>query len=749
MSMRAAPSIDRVRLQVCDSVLVTVLMAKSCTKKRATPQVADGLQPALNDLVVGSDARKKAKTVPSADDQTRRSSRANKGSGGQIAQLQNIERIQTQAVARVSPMDVATANEPRNPLAPPSDKQLPQRKTRRSNGRAEEKIPSDAPVRAPTASVGGNTLLRPTRQVPIPGSRYGFRLPTPAADSATSCGDSTVPHRSASAIQSSRQSSTHPASRGRSATPVSRGGTPITMPTPPVPLRSSQIVQRAYNSQTRQLSRTFSVRDLNTASQPQNFFDQDVSVPAPPPYYHAGEDGDTECVDDHDSFPSQRGKFPISGDTDIDDISPDEDERTAEAALHTPEPDSRSQGANVNSVNSRASTPELGQFYHGEDNQDSRALPATRPADSQIDPALLAISEQHHGEDSDVVRAYHQRNGFPHVPAPERLRAIRDQQQPSSGIAVSMPAQDVACGVAQSSQLPPESTGPPTTVLLTADGELTGHPTKLRSYPNKFREVIERAKLIAQCDSATKNPFPSRSTFLDIMSGEIFNEALVECTNTPPGYWPNYRSQLGILLWESLMTWRSTIKAKAREVLPRFYDVGAHCTEAENQSQSQALIKGAMFLRDGVDNEGSTNNMAHPALAALVSDFFYSSSSIGAVFPEVFSREVPRVAVCLAATALRAALDEYTQTGIRQDRPFEYGTYSKIFAGFLDMQHQIDQHPRHAAKTRELRVAWASAGRCETARRNVLPASTHPKDRMKTQLQPVIAFSDEFHVILD
>ena len=62
---------------------------------------------------------------------------------------------------------------------------------------------------------------------------------------------------------------------------------------------------------------------------------------------------------------------------------------------------------------------------------------------------------------------------------------------------------------------------------------------------------------------------------------------------------------------------------------------------------------------------------------------------------------------------LRAALDKYTQTGARQDRQFEYGTYSKVFAGFLDMQHQIDQNSKHAAKTRELRVAWASAGRYE------------------------------------
>ncbi|KAI5982138.1 hypothetical protein EDC04DRAFT_2616905 [Pisolithus marmoratus] len=189
-------------------------------------------------------------------------------------------------------------------------------------------------------------------------------------------------------------------------------------------------------------------------------------------------------------------------------------------------------------------------------------------------------------------------------------------------------------------------------VVLTADGRLTGHLMKLCSYLNKFWEVIEHAKLIAQCDSTTKNPFPPCSTFLDILSGEIFNEALVKCTNTPPGYWPNYCSQLGILLWELLMMWQSMIKVKAHEVLPQFYDVRAHCTEAENQLQSQALIKGAMFLRDGIDSEGSTNNMAHPALAALVMDFFYSPLSIGSVFPEVFSCEVPRVAMCLVATAV-------------------------------------------------------------------------------------------------
>ena len=54
---------------------------------------------------------------------TRRSSRPTKGSGGQLAQLQRIERIQMEQaamtkVSHAAQLDVSTANEPVNPMAP-------------------------------------------------------------------------------------------------------------------------------------------------------------------------------------------------------------------------------------------------------------------------------------------------------------------------------------------------------------------------------------------------------------------------------------------------------------------------------------------------------------------------------------------------------------------------------------------------------------------------------------------------------
>ena len=51
--------------------------------------------------------------------------------------------------------------------------------------------------------------------------------------------------------------------------------------------------------------------------------------------------------------------------------------------------------------------------------------------------------------------------------------------------------------------------------------------------------------------------------------------------------------------------------------------------------------------------QGHTNNLVHPALSGLIIDFFYSgTSSVGQLFPEVFTAEVPRIAVAVSATAV-------------------------------------------------------------------------------------------------
>ncbi|KAG6372401.1 hypothetical protein JVT61DRAFT_7874 [Boletus reticuloceps] len=334
-------------------------MARASANKCTTLQGADEFDsaPQLNDPAPSSNIRKKAKMLPSNAGQACRLSRVNRGSGGQIAQLQNLEHIQTQTIARVTPMDVATANEPINPFALPSEP--PKQKGHTGRKVLPFEMPTYiSPISVPVSS---NVLPGPTCQVSNPGSQYSFSVPSPAPGSTnsrgssavlpTSCGTSSVPSsalaaptshhdsvhnplRSSSATSVSQSGSVAPMSRGFSAAPVSHGGahTPstITVPTSPVPLRALQIAHRSYNSQTRTLSRTFSIHDINAWSQAQQ-----LSAPAPPPYnHHADEDGNTESDDDHDDITLQTTKFRSYHDPSIDEISPDEDERTAEAALH-------------------------------------------------------------------------------------------------------------------------------------------------------------------------------------------------------------------------------------------------------------------------------------------------------------------------------------------------------------------------------------------------------------------------------
>lgn len=111
----------------------------------------------------------------------------------------------------------------------------------------------------------------------------------------------------------------------------------------------------------------------------------------------------------------------------------------------------------------------------------------------------------------DVVEEHHRQNGFPRAPDPQRLRDIRSgHQDPTS------------C-----SHDPPLSEAPVSDVPMSMPpGELTGSATKFRSYPHKFREVIERAKQLAQCEAAL-DPFPIKALFLD-KSAMYITEAIAE-----------------------------------------------------------------------------------------------------------------------------------------------------------------------------------------------------------------------------
>ncbi|KAG9309722.1 hypothetical protein JVU11DRAFT_10398 [Chiua virens] len=309
-------------------------------------------------------------------------------------------------------------------------------------------------------------------------------------------------------------------------------------------------------------------------------------VALPPYYHHANIDNDDTEPDDefifHRAHICELEKHLEPG---IDKISPDEDDRAAEAALGDP-------------VQERDTSDQHKLYHEEEDAQFGNANP--RFNDSLI----------------------------------ERLRLIRDQQQltiRNSGSAAGNTEITIAAISGHSQAAAQDGTFPSPLNLHF----LTCHPLKFLVKLFSDMRTFLQASLFYMIHSA------SWYAHLETI--------LIELTT--------------IQLWEALMTWRSTIKSKACEIVPQFYDVGSTHDVVHNQLQASMLIKGAEFLRNGIDDKGSTNNMAHLALAALITGFFYLVLSLNSVFPEVFLHEIPKVAMCLVATVLWAALDEYTQTG--------------------------------------------------------------------------------------
>ncbi|KAF8546899.1 hypothetical protein OG21DRAFT_1527533 [Imleria badia] len=180
---------------------------------------------------------------------------------------------------------------------------------------------------------------------------------------------------------------------------------------------------------------------------------------------------------------------------------------------------------------------------------------------------------------------------------------------------------------------------------------------------------------------------------------EYIDEAIVERRDRSlvisKGWWPHHALGITRLLWEDLGNWRSWDPENWRE---------------RNIEIAKGLLgSGGLFMRDGYDNKGHINNLAHPALLGLIINFFYTSpASVGKLFPEVFSTEVLRVTVAIAAMVLKVVLDEVAAG--QGEVNFRVNTYLPVYSEILSLMNKCDTNDIHCAKTKVLRKRWAGLG---------------------------------------
>ena len=193
------------------------------------------------------------------------------------------------------------------------------------------------------------------------------------------------------------------------------------------------------------------------------------------------------------------------------------------------------------------------------------------------------------------------------------------------------------------------------------------------------------------------------------------------------------------------MMWQSTIKAKAHEYVMQHYPLGTNRSCKENLVNVQELICRVMFVRDGVEpdvrppafcitlkynlfcrvpqetwhlqlllvsfSNFSTQETLHSPVSFQKFSHRKSLNLLSALQQQPWVLVFYSISYWCYLSQLQAVINKYTITGVRQDHPFEYNTYSKVFMQFLGMQAKIDTNSKHAMITRSLRIHWATTGR--------------------------------------
>ncbi|KAG1899092.1 uncharacterized protein F5891DRAFT_1189906 [Suillus fuscotomentosus] len=269
----------------------------------------------------------------------------------------------------------------------------------------------------------------------------------------------------------------------------------------------------------------------------------------------------------------------------------------------------------------------------------------TRPSDFEFHHSDDAMNEP--TKPDDVLQRHHKKNECPRLPDPAMLGLIHCQEtQPIN-------AKSRNSGVKANK------------VKLAKSKELTEGPklTQLGWYPPQWKTFLEEVKAECCAQHAIENAFLDSIKDLPLSVTEALTTSLVEWleagNEVEAGIWPNHKTDMAKLLYEDLSTWRSNLKKIAISIMPSMYnlipsaEVPPQARTAWVENTATELLDKSLFLRNGVDELGKTNNAAHPALKAAAITFFYTGSyCIAHRRPDIFKEELPLQSLALVCTAV-------------------------------------------------------------------------------------------------
>ncbi|KAG1847694.1 hypothetical protein DFJ58DRAFT_730105 [Suillus subalutaceus] len=246
--------------------------------------------------------------------------------------------------------------------------------------------------------------------------------------------------------------------------------------------------------------------------------------------------------------------------------------------------------------------------------------------------------------------------------------------------------------------------------------------TQLGWYGPRWKNFLEVTKSECRAQHAIENPFPKLAKDLTCSINEILMASLVEWLEggqqVEEGIWPDRKHDMAKLLYEDLSTWRSDLKKTVASIVPSMYDLipPSHVPPQQRaawvEEAATELLKDAIFLRNGVDENGKTENASHPVLREASISFFYTGSyRVARRRPEVFQKSLLLECLALVCTAVNCVLDGFAKNGSGKSFPkFTAKEYSSLYTAMLTNLESIMRDPYHGPKlARQLR-SWAAAG---------------------------------------
>ncbi|KIK18408.1 hypothetical protein PISMIDRAFT_14390 [Pisolithus microcarpus 441] len=276
---------------------------------------------------------------------------------------------------------------------------------------------------------------------------------------------------------------------------------------------------------------------------------------------------------------------------------------------------------------------------------EARVDQAPSPVDQLSEPHDDSDSEASH----DVLFKHHSCNGVPCAPDPIYLESLASKSWTNGGMGAPVAVQNPNINEVQHSVKTELRTG------------TNNDPTTLKFYDTMWKAILNRAKLLSHLDAVIGNAFPEQHIYINQKVHEFITQAIAELKED--GVQPNksflrkHQHHMSDLI--NLGTYRSDFKKIARQVIVKHWDWEPSDFDDPQQLADHILglyndlTEGTKYIHGDCDEEGKFDNFSSMALRDLcMMGYYIGKSSLAALFPNIFGKDLPAGALAFAMTAV-------------------------------------------------------------------------------------------------